>query len=233
MLPVEVLDQLRDGEDLLIAVRPPQAREIVEQRAGKVSIVAVLQDADGAMPLGEPLLVGAEDHRQVRELGDRVPQSLVHEDLPRRVHHVIVAARHQRDLHLHVVHHGAEVVERHAVRAQNHLVVQLLVLRGDLALDQVLEGGRSIVGHAEPDHRSRRSPRQVLVAAGARVLEPTLLACGLLAQTVQLFLGAVAAVRLALRDQGFRVPVVRRESLHLEVGTVRPSGDRPLVPIEP
>src|SRR5207237_524228 len=67
----------------------------------------------------------------------------------------------------------------------------------------------------------------------ARILEPALLAGGLLAQAVQLFLRAIASVRLALRDQGLRVPVVRGQPLHLEVGRVRASHDRSLVPIEP
>src|SRR6202022_815306 len=84
-----------------------------------------------------------------------------------------------------------------------------------------------------PHHRPGGALRQVLLPAGSGIAERALLLRRLLAQTIQLFLRAVAAVRLALSDQGFRGPVVRGEPLHLEVGSVRPSDDRPLVPIEP
>ena len=40
---VEPLDELLAREDLLVAVRPAQAREVVEQRFGQVALVAVLR----------------------------------------------------------------------------------------------------------------------------------------------------------------------------------------------
>ena len=68
---VEPFDELLAGEHLGVAVRPAQAREVVDQRLGQVAVVAVLHDADRAVALGQALAVGAEDHRHVRELGQR------------------------------------------------------------------------------------------------------------------------------------------------------------------
>ena len=68
MREVEPLDELAPRKDLVVAMRPAEAREVVHQRLGQVAVVAVLHDAHRAMALGEALAVGAEDHRHVREL---------------------------------------------------------------------------------------------------------------------------------------------------------------------
>src|SRR5439155_511771 len=65
---VEPLDQLSLGEDLLVAMRPAQAREVVEQRLRQEAFVAVLRDADGAVALGEPLAVRPENHGHMCEI---------------------------------------------------------------------------------------------------------------------------------------------------------------------
>jgi hypothetical protein len=60
-----------DREDFLVAMRPAQADEIVEQRVRQETIVTVLHDAHCAVPLGQLLAVRTEDHRQVREFRHR------------------------------------------------------------------------------------------------------------------------------------------------------------------
>ena len=67
VLPVERGDELVEREDLLVAVRPAEAREVVEHRVRRVPLVAVLGDAHRAVALGELLAVRGEHHRQVGE----------------------------------------------------------------------------------------------------------------------------------------------------------------------
>ena len=233
VLPVELLDQLLDRENLLVAVRPSQPRKVVHQRPGQITVVAILQHAHRAVALRQPLLVGAEDHRQVREGRNGIPERLVHEDLSGRIDDVVVAARDERDLHLDVVHHRAEVVERHSVGTQDHLVLQLLVLRGDLALHEIAEGRRAFVRHAEADHGAGRAFGQVFVAARSGIFERVLLLRRLLAQLVEELLAAVAPIGASVRDQRRRVLLVCREAVHLEVRCVRATDLRSLVPGEP
>ena len=51
------VDELVEREDLLVAVRPAEAREVVEHRARRVPLVAVLADAHRAVALAQLLAV--------------------------------------------------------------------------------------------------------------------------------------------------------------------------------
>jgi hypothetical protein len=66
MVEVEPLAELRHRENLVVAMRPAQAREIVEHRFRQIAFVVVLHDADRAMPLRQFLAIVAKNHRQVR-----------------------------------------------------------------------------------------------------------------------------------------------------------------------
>ena len=99
-------------EDLLIAVRPAEARQIVDDGVGQEAEVAIRRDGHGAVALAEPRFVGAEDQRHVAERGKAVAERLIEQDLARRVGEVIVAADDVRDPHLGVVDDDAEVVGR-------------------------------------------------------------------------------------------------------------------------
>ena len=65
-----------------------------------------------------------------------------------RVGEVVLAAQHERDAHVHVIDDDRHVVGRRAVRAQQHEVVEHLVVELDLAAHEVGEAHRR-VGHAE------------------------------------------------------------------------------------
>jgi hypothetical protein len=69
VLEVEPFHQLVFRKDLLVAMRPAQACQVVHQRFGQVALVAVLRDAHRAMALRQPLAVGAEDHGYMRKMG--------------------------------------------------------------------------------------------------------------------------------------------------------------------
>ena len=65
-------DHLLAREDFLVAVRPAQAHEVVEQRVRQEAVVAVLHDADRAVALGELLPV----RRRGSSAGARTPAPL-------------------------------------------------------------------------------------------------------------------------------------------------------------
>ena len=89
---IEGGDQLVAGEDLLIAVRPAEAGEIVDEPVGQEAEVAIGRDGHGAVALAEPRLVGPENQRDVPEGGQGIAERLIEQDLPRGVGEVIVAA---------------------------------------------------------------------------------------------------------------------------------------------
>ena len=63
---VEQLRHLLEREDLLVAMRPAEAPEVVEQPLRQEAVVAVLEHADRAVPLRQLRAVRTQDHRHVR-----------------------------------------------------------------------------------------------------------------------------------------------------------------------
>ena len=80
----------------------------------------------------------------------RGAERAVEQDLLRRVRDVVVTAHHVRDAHGDVVGHHGHVVDRRAVRPEDHEVVEVLVREGNLAVDEVGPSRRAL-GHAESD----------------------------------------------------------------------------------
>jgi hypothetical protein len=105
VVEVEPLHQLRAAEDLVVAVAPAEAGQVVDDGLGQVAVVVVLGDAHRAVALGELLAVVAEDHRQVGVLRHHGAEGLQDVDLARGVVHVVVAADDLGDAHVPVVHH--------------------------------------------------------------------------------------------------------------------------------
>ena len=66
---------------------------------------------------------------------------------------MVVAADHVGHAHVAIVHGHGEVVERAAVRALDHEVLERREREADLAADQVLHGDLALVGHPEA-HRA-------------------------------------------------------------------------------
>ena len=203
---VERRNHLVTREDLLIAVRPAQPRELVEQRLRQISVVAELHHPDRAVTLRQPLAVRAEDHRHMSVARRRRIQRRDDVQLPGGVHHVVVAANDVGDVHVQVIDDDAEVVRRHAVPARNDEIVELAVVERDRAPYQIIEDDGTVVRIPEPndgiDPGRRRSgpvPAPPVVAGllGARAL------CR--AHRLELFLAAVAAVRPALAQQSLDV----------------------------
>ena len=147
---VEVLDQLvgrEEGRRLVVA--PAEQRDVVAHGLGQVAGGAQLLDRGCAVALGELLAVGPVQQREVRVGGRLRAQRPQDHHLPRGVGDVVLAAHDLGDAHVAVVDGDGEVVERAAVRAADHEVLDRLVGGGDVAADLVVDDRLALVGHAQ------------------------------------------------------------------------------------
>ena len=175
VVEVEGGDEFLAREDLLVAVRPPEPGEEVDQRIGVVAEFPVGRDRSRGVALGEPCPVHAEDLRQVGEARQRRAERAVDVDLLGRVGEVVVAADHVGNRHVGVVHRDAEVVGRRAVAARDHEVLDLdvgehhapldRVLDHDLALERDRESDRTCDARGRPGADARST---VAIVGGAR-----------------------------------------------------------------
>ena len=96
---------------------------------------------------------GPVQQRQVGVGGRLRAQRAQDHHLARGVRDVVLAAHHVGDAHVAVVDRHGEVVERAAVRAADHEVLDRLIRRGDLAADLVVDDRLALVRHAQA-HRA-------------------------------------------------------------------------------
>ncbi len=130
------------------------------------------------------------------EGGQREIQGLVEQGLASGVVQVVVAADDVGHAHVVVVDHHGEVVGGRAVRAQQHQVVEFLVVEADRTLDQVVDQGLALQGPAEADHE-RLVPALGRIAVTPDRADRPALGAGLLALDLQLLHGHEAAVGAA------------------------------------
>ena len=126
-------------KNLLVAVAPAEAHEVVPQGGRQIAQAAIGVDAERAVALGELGAVRAVDERNVRHARHVPAERLVDLRLARAVGEVVVAADDVRDVHVVVVDDDGEHVGRRAVGAQKDEVVEILVLPDDAALDGVFD----------------------------------------------------------------------------------------------
>ncbi len=217
---VEPRHHLLQREQLVVAVAPAQAREVVVHALGQVAVVLVVGHAHRAAALGQLQAVAAQDDGQVAELRQRRAQRAEHVDLPRRVVDVLVAAEHVRDPHVPVVHHHREVVGGHAVVAHDDQVVDLLVADRDGALDEIVPGHVAVGRVGEAHHRLHAGGNRRQRLAGQRApgaVVAALLAARLLVglHPVQVPGRAVAEVGRARGEHLVDHRPVAIEALHL------------------
>src|SRR5690606_32776279 len=233
-IPAEGLDELLPAEDLLVAEGPAEPHDVVEHAHGRVAPVAVLLNGDRGMPLAELVALRRQHHRQVGELGRLPAERAIEEELLRRVADVIARAGDQRDVHLVIVDGRREVVERIAVRADQHEVLLRRVRRADRAEDAIDEIGAALARRLEAHHeRQVRLVAPLAARAGVHEGGLRVLRLQLLAGAIELFLRAVAAVRLALADEPLGRLPVELLALALEVRAVGPADLWPFIPVEP
>ena len=199
---IERRDHLLGREDFLVAVAPAEPHQVIAHGGGKVPHRPIGIDAERAVPLGELRAVGAMDERDVRHHRHVPAKRVVDLGLARGIGEMIVAADDVGDAHVVVVHHHREHVGRRAVRAQQHEVVEVLVLPSDPPLHLVLDHGLAGERRLEPEHgldAGRRLGR--IAVAPAPVIElGTALAARFLAHFAELFRARIAAIGQACRQ---------------------------------
>jgi len=129
----ELLDELANREDLLVAVRPTEAGKEVDHCLGQVAGVSVLEERGRTMPFGELLPIVPKQHRNVRKSWHWLPECLEEKDVLGRVVQVIIAADDVADLHVRIVNDDGEVVDETPVGTANHEVLEMIVPIDDVA----------------------------------------------------------------------------------------------------
>ena len=169
----------------------------------------------------------------------RIPaERAVEQQLPRRVRDVVVATDDVRDLHLVVVHHAREVVGRKAVRAQQHEVVEEVVLERHHLAYAVFPRGLA-AGIERESNRGRAplglEPRAVGLGqvSAAPIVARRLPTLEHAAPLLELLRRAIAAVRERGDQQRFRVTPVVVAALGLKVRAVIATDLGTFIPIEP
>ena len=230
----ESLDQLRDGHHRRVVVKAPaDEREVVDERLRQHSAVAELLHRDGAVALGELLLVGAEHHGQVRVRGRLGLEGGVDGELARRRRQQVLAADDVGDAHADVIERVREEVRRRPVGTEDDVVAQERVVPLDPAADDVVDRARAVGRHGQADdvRQPRRLARGALLGrqapAAPRVdqgqagrLAPLPLGCKLVGR-------AVARVGGPVLDQLGRRGRIEVEPLGLAVRAVVPVDPQP------
>ena len=233
-LQVKPFDGLFGGDDLVIAVAPAEAEQVVAHRFRQIAHVAVGFDRQRAMALGKLCAIRPVDEGQVAI--DRLWPAHRLDDLqlPRGIVQMVVPADDMRHAHVLIVHHHRQHIGRRAVGAQQDHVVEIFIGEGHVALDDVVHDGLAGLRRAQADDerfavflRSRRA------IAPAAVVAYRLSGGALgLAHFVQFFCGGIAAIGFAFRQQLFRHLAMPPGARELINGLPIPVQTHPLQPVQ-
>ena len=145
---VEVVEHVGDGEDVAflgvealgdnllfggLGHAAAQEAEEVDQRLGEVAGLLVEGERDGVLALGDLGLVGVAEERHVPEFGLLPAEGLVEQDVLGGGGDPFLGADDVGDLHQVVVDDVGEVVGGEAVGLHEDLVVDVVVVEGDVA----------------------------------------------------------------------------------------------------
>ena len=192
----EQFDHLFTGEDFLIAAGPAQTHQIVQQRFRKVTVVAILHNADRTVTFRKFFTIVAVDHRHVCINRYRRIQRFQDVYLTRSVVDMVFTTNNVSDFHIPVVDHHTEVVGRGTVGTADDQIVQLLVAEFDRPTDLVIKNNGSILRVGKTHHTWFISSMMFMTVAAATVVTRLLTVCHLLfTQRVQTFFGAVTFIR--------------------------------------
>ena len=218
----EVLDEFLHREDFLVRrLRvPAEQGDVVDDGLGEVAHLDEVVERRGPVAFRElrdaAVFVLAHDGGEVDEDGDVPAERLVEQDVFRRRGDEFRAAHDVRDAHEMVVDDVGEVVRRHAVALQKHLVFELAVRDRDGAVEDVLIRRLAVLRHLLADDVGiavlevflddvlREAPARAVVAAE-------------FARRVVFFRVAEAVVGVAGFDEFFRVFLVELHALALDV----------------
>ncbi|CAB4851534.1 unannotated protein [freshwater metagenome] len=155
---IEELSEFSRGEELeVVARRPSQQRQIVEQPLGKVALLSVEVQRALGVALGELLVALPHDEWQVAKLrrgavahADR-RECVVHRELARRAREEVLAAQHVSDRHQSIVDGVYQGVERLPVATHDDEVGYMLGGEGHLTAHEI-NPRPGTIGHPQAQH---------------------------------------------------------------------------------
>eukprot|EP00825_Cyclidium_porcatum_P048862 TRINITY_DN831_c0_g1_i20.p2 TRINITY_DN831_c0_g1~~TRINITY_DN831_c0_g1_i20.p2 ORF type:complete len:531 (+),score=22.41 TRINITY_DN831_c0_g1_i20:590-2182(+) len=220
VVEIEPFDELLARKDFVIAMRPAEAGEIIDNGFGQETFVVVLHDRNGTVALRQLGAVIAEDHRQVGVGWHFGAECLKDVDLARGVVDMVVTADDVGDAHIPVIDADAEIVGRCAVGAGDDQVVQFRVGKLDVALDLVIPGNDAALRILEADYWRNICGRSRQVLARFRAPATVIARLFLLrflfgAQGIELFTRRVAVIRAAIGEHLLDDFLVALHALHL------------------
>ena len=238
LLDVEELDHLLAREHLALVARvPAEEQQIVEDRLRQVAIVAELAHEGRAVALRVGLALRVDDHREMAVLRHGGAERLEDADVLEGVLDVVVAADDVGDALVDVVDDVGDVENRRAVGADDREVLDVLGLLRHVALDDVVELDRALLGHLEHHDRAglavaRGLLARVGVAGGDELVDDLEVALHVLGLVEDLFIVVEAQPLHAVEEHR---DGLRRGSL--EVGVLdaqqelsaRVAGEKPVV----
>ena len=135
----------------VVARRPAQQRQIVEERLRQIPLLAEFAHEGRPVALRIGLTRMVDDHRQMRILRHRRPQRTEKHDVLERILDMVVAADDVRHPLRDVVEHVRQMEDRGTVRAHDDKVLRVLRLLLDVPLHQVVIGDYALLRHPEDD----------------------------------------------------------------------------------
>jgi hypothetical protein len=155
------------------------------------------------MALGEFCSVCAMDQRDVRV--DRLFPShgADQHQLAERVVEMVIAANNVGDAHVMIIDHDRQHVGGRPVRAQQHKIVQLGIVHGDITLHQIGDCHAAFFGSLEPHDIGRSGGRfgRIAVAPAAIIAHRQLFLTLFSAHRFQFFGSGEAFIRMAVGEQ--------------------------------
>ena len=233
-LEAEMLDELLHGEDFLVRVLrvPAEECDVVYDGLRQVAGLDEVVKGGGAMALrelrGGAVGVLAHDRGEVNE-GRQLPAvALVEQYVLRRGGDEFRAADDVRDVHEMVVDDVGEVIGRHAVALQQHLILQLFVRDADVAVQHIEVGRLARERHLLTDD-VRVAVLQVRIDDILRQVAAGAVVAAKLALRVIFVRVAEAVVGVAELDELFRVFLIDVHALTLYVRCIGAAEIRALV----
>ena len=218
----EMLDEFLHREDFLVRrLRvPAEQGDVVDDGFRQVAHLDEVVERRRAVALRElrdaAVLVLAHDRREVDEDGDVPAERLVQEDVFRRRGDELRAAHDVRDAHEMVVDDVREVVRRHAVAFEEHLVFELAVRDRDGAVEDVLIRRLAALRHLLADD-VRVAVFEVLIDDVLRQVAAGAVIAAELARRVVFLRVAEAIVGVAGPHKLFGIFLVEVHALALDV----------------
>ena len=233
---IKYLCQLLQRKYLLLCVftpgTPAKKGHIVQNGLREIALGLQILIGGIAVALGH-LVVGVPHNGRAVNVGGNLPaKGLVEQIILGGAAEVLAATDHVGDAHEVVIDDVGEVVGRQTVPLNEDLVVQSVVIYGDVAENGIVEGGGSGGGDLLPDDIGLPGRYPGLGFSGiqipARIGGTVEVAAVLLA--LRLF--AEAVIGMSLFHQQFCIAAVGVTTLRLDIGSHRTSYIRTLVVVQ-